>query len=159
MLTYERNGRTYACDPNKLPAESIAYLLQYGWAQSLQDSIAGRAKKVKDECEADTEHPDRDAEAEIDADLDGTLSKRADAIMSGTMGQRESVSRDPFETMCNRVATEMLVKALRASKTTVKRDSDKWKELHKQVRDKYADSIETEAARRLESTDSIEIEI
>lgn len=161
MLTYERNGRVYSADPNKLPAESIAYLLQYGWAQSLQDSIAGREKKVRDEYKAKSDAGEDPGSVEIGVaqDLDAALSKRMDAILAGTMGQRDSTPRDPFGAMCKRIASEMLSKALKASKTTVKRDSDKWAELLAQVSEKYASQISAEAKRRLESTESIEIEI
>lgn len=168
MLKYERNGRVYECDPNKLPAESVAYLLQYGWAQSLQDCIAGRAKKVREEYAAqnaeaaakgDQEADSSEIEEAVESDLDGQLSKRMDSIIAGTMGQRESVSRDPFGSMCLRIAAEMLTKALKASKTKVERNSDKWKELLAQVNEKYADQITTEAKRRLDSAATIEIEI
>lgn len=159
MLTYERNGKTYSVDPSILPAASIAYLLQYGWAQSLQDSIAGRAKKVREEYEVKGEFDAEEISLAIDEDLDGQLSKRADSIIAGTMGQRESVSRDPFGTMCKRIAAEMLAKALKASKTVVKRDTDQWAKLLDQVSEKYRDTIAAEAKRRLDSTATIEIEL
>jgi hypothetical protein len=164
MLTYERNGRIYESDPNTLPAASLAYLLQYGWAQSLQDCIAGRAKKVREEMDAQNVagthswSDDEIAEA-VEVDLDAMLAKRSAAIIQGTMGARESVARDPFETACNRIASEMLAAHLKANKVSLKRDSDKWKELHAQVRVKYAEKIEAEAKRRLESADTISIDL
>lgn len=187
MLTYTRNGRDYASqnparyeteDDQKLltgsvtvlakaygvaPA-SIPYLLQYGWAQSLQDCIAGRAKKVREEMEAQNaagthDHSELDIMDAIEADLDGQLSKRMDSIVNGTMGQRETTVRDPFESMCQKVAAEMLAKHLKTNKVTLKRDSDKWKELLGQVRAKYASNIEAEAKRRLETTQTISIEL
>ena len=36
-------------ETSTLPESAISYLLQYGFSQSLQDSIAGRAKAVREE--------------------------------------------------------------------------------------------------------------
>lgn len=72
-LTYGRHGQTYSTKVEDLPAEAIAYLLQYGWAQSLQDSVAGRAKKVRDEADGESES---EIVAMIREDEHGTMLKR-----------------------------------------------------------------------------------
>jgi hypothetical protein len=89
-LTYARDGAEYAVEINTLSPEALAYLLQYGWAQSLQDSIAGRAKAVREEYAKNQPEAEEDEVlAAIKADVAGTLAKRMDAILSGTIGQSQ----------------------------------------------------------------------
>jgi hypothetical protein len=117
-LSYARNGQTYEAVVENLPPKAIEYLLQYGWAQSLQDSIAGREKKVKEEyidqmrakaveelgekpaTMSDEEYARLIDDSVLDymndgtmremqaQDLHGQLSKRMDAIIAGTIGTR-----------------------------------------------------------------------
>jgi hypothetical protein len=127
-LSYARNGQTYEAVVENLPAKAIEYLLQYGWAQSLQDSIAGREKKVREEAinqlraKAIEELGEGTDEALVDdyvvenlsetalreaqsQDLHGQLSKRMDAIIAGTIGTRAiGEPRDPLKA----VAADMI---------------------------------------------------
>lgn len=119
-LSYTRNGQSFAIESDTLSPESIAYLLQYGWAQSLQDSIAGREKKVRDEYSAkEAELPDDttddqlarfhdERELAVMADIEGQLSKRMDAIVNNTISVRGvGEQRDPLKA----VAQDMVRKA------------------------------------------------
>jgi hypothetical protein len=80
---------------------SVPYLLQYGYDQSMQDSIAGRAKRLRDKTHEDAvkagttvdlDQLDRD----VEADIQGALGKRHDAIVSGTVGTRVGRTADPL---------------------------------------------------------------
>lgn len=131
-LSYTRNGTEFWQDftvdfdsDNEivsiagLKPETVKYLLQYGWAQSLQDSIAGREKKVRDEIAAQVAAGERDEPAgdeiskAVSDDLEGALGKRMDAILAGTVSQR-SVG-EPKDQL-RAVANDMVRKALAAAK-------------------------------------------
>lgn len=183
-LVYERDGQRYEATVEQLPPVAIAYLLQYGWAQSLQDSIAGRAKAVLQEI-ADSERarvieaklfseesPDiadhitefmqenrADIAAQVRADIEGQLNKRADAIKAGTVGTRVGVQRgSPFDNMCKKVATEMLLAALKA-KNTKRPKPEAFDALLVQVLEKHKSKIEAEATRRIDAANTIGLDV
>lgn len=184
ILVYERDNTRYEVEVEKLPATAIAYLLQYGWAQSLQDSIAGRGKTVLEEIAnshraalieaAKPNDPDpvliadqlteymqvnrADIAEQVRADIAGTLNKRADAIKSGTVGARVAQPRDAFESMCMKVAGEMLLAALKAQNTK-RPKPDAFTELAKKVRAKHAEKVEAEATRRIEAANTIGLDV
>src|ERR1700690_1864879 len=58
---------------------AIGYLLFYGFGKSLQDSVAGRAKELRGNGEP---------EAEITRITREEMGKRAEAILTGTIGTR-----------------------------------------------------------------------
>lgn len=123
-----------------LKPETVKYLLQYGWAQSLQDSIAGREKKVRDEIAAQaangtvTLEGDEIAKAVAD-DIEGALGKRMDAILAGTVSSR-SVG-EPKDQL-RAVANDMVRKALAAAKKKATKEQVK----------KLVDEILADEARR-----------
>jgi len=107
IVKFEKEGLTpFTLDTDKLPAASVEYLLQYGFAQSMQDCIAGRAKAVATEREKEGDTKAEIAEA-IAIDIESRLAKRRDAIESGTMTQPST--RDPVAAL----AKEDVLKALR----------------------------------------------
>jgi hypothetical protein len=129
-LTYTRNGTEFwnefeveeidgSLVVNGLKIETVKYLLQYGWAQSLQDSIAGREKKVRDEFAAkvsagEINEPAADeVNSAVAEDIEGQLGKRMDAILAGTVSTR-SVG-EPKDQL-RAVANDMVRKALAAAK-------------------------------------------
>lgn len=57
----------------------LQYLLSYGWSQSLQDSVAAVKSKAKKDGKSDEE---------IDTLVASTMSDRANAILTGTIGVR-----------------------------------------------------------------------
>lgn len=125
-LKYSRNGNDYAVDSAELPEAAISYLLQYGWAQSLQDSIAGREKKVRDELATDSPDmaPDEVRQAVLD-DLHGTMMKRMDAIVAGTIGVRVTSERDELTGIARDIVRKQLAK--KGVKLNMKNESDKAK--------------------------------
>ena len=117
-LAYTRNGKEYSVESVDLTETAIGYLLQYGWAQSLQDSIAGREKKVRDEIAAQvaegeiSEMADDEINESVAAEIDGTLLKRSDAIINGTIRERGvGETRDPLRSVANDMLRKALAKA------------------------------------------------
>lgn len=163
-LSYERNGKTYTAEVETLPAPAIAYLLQYGFAQSLQDSIAGRAKAVEQELRNPDPKPanwvllpdDQIANA-VASDIEGTLNKRLDAIIAGSVATRgPGVARDPS----SGIVRELLVAwAKEKGKKLPKADSDDYKALATKMREIKADFIKAELARREELALEIDIDL
>lgn len=124
-------------DSATLPEKAVAYLLQYGFTQSLQDAVAGSAKAIKTlaaECRAggdgfDKAHAkwlkaceyaghvdvrfDEDASVETlaKATVEADLQARLADILAGTVGTRSGGPRlDPVE----RVMREIAEAAIRA---------------------------------------------
>lgn len=113
-VTFEKEGTVYAVDTATLPQASIDYLLQYGFAQSMQDCIAGRAKAVRAE-RAEAGDDEDTIVLAIMADIEGKLGKRMDAIKAGTMGL--PTTRDPVLTLAKEiVARHVAEKGKKVSK-------------------------------------------
>lgn len=163
-LSYERNGKVYETESSTLPETAIAYLLQYGFSQSLQDSIAGRAKAVEQELlnpdpkpEGWTAPDKATIDTAVQQDLDGTLSKRLDAIIAGSVATRgPGVARDPSAG----IVRELLVAWAKAKGGKLpKADSDEYKALADKMRAAKAEFIAAELARRATVADEIDIEL
>lgn len=164
-LSYERGGKTYEAESTALPETAIAYLLQYGFSQSLQDSIAGRAKAVAEEMLPPVMDRKPDfvvpTQAQIDAavaaDIDGQLGKRLDAIVAGTVATRgPGAAKDPT----SGIVRELLVAwAKGKDKKLPKADSDEYKALAAKMREAKADWIKAELERRATVADEIDIEL
>lgn len=172
-LTYTRNGtefwQEFTVDFDEaegvvsiagLKPETIKYLLQYGWAQSLQDSIAGREKKVRDEIAAQNATglavlAEDEIEAQVAADIEGALGKRMDGILAGTVSSR--AVGEPKDQL-RAVANDMVRKALAAAKK--KATKEQVKELVDQILADPArrEKVQAEFDRRKASAD-LEIEI
>jgi len=161
-LTYTRNGKEYSVETESLKAESLSYLLQYGFSQSLQDSIAGAEKAVrqeyKEQADAAGETVDEAEVAEaVKQDIDGTLQKRVDAILAGTVGTRVPQQRDPFAAMCKRIATEMARKGFKAA--NIKWPKDRADEVVGKVLEKHKAAIEAEAKKRLDAQSEVTVDM
>lgn len=162
-VQYTRDGVEYALETGNLPETAISYLLQYGFAQSLQDSIAGRAKAVRDEMveEGKKEGSEAPTEAEIveaiKQDIAGTLAKRMDAISRGEVATRgEGVARDPAAGIIREI---LVASAKKAGKKLPKADSDEYKAMVAKVREAKADYIKAELERRAAAADEIDIDL
>lgn len=85
ILTY----KTFTVDSNDIAAKGFDYLLQYGFAKSLQDCVAGMRKELAT--------PGEDgkvlSEAEIEAELNATMAERFDDILKGEVGTRTTGPR------------------------------------------------------------------
>lgn len=137
-LSYARGNQTFASpnlsmeevEPlavvvNGLKPETIAYLLQYGWAQSLQDSIAGKEKKaiadiksrIAEGLEAEMDEDEIAAQAAMD--VEAALAKRQKAILEGTVAVREAgEAKDPLRA----VALDMIRNAAKAKGKKLTKD-------------------------------------
>lgn len=166
ILTYSRNGKTYETDSDKLSPQSAQYLLQYGWAQSLQDSIAGLEKRIEAECLAAYKKANAEVDpngelfsdnheqtkATIAAGLEGALLKRSDGILSGTITTRSArEERDPLRS----IAIDMVRRAV--AKKGIKIDKDKLAELVNKLLETDRSKVENEMQRRKELEIDVEI--
>lgn len=86
-LVYKWQGIAFETEAEKLPPVSLAYLLQYGWNQTLQDAMAGPRNKAKNDGE------DLDT---IKAVCEAAMQKRFAAILAGEMSVTQSSGRDPI---------------------------------------------------------------
>lgn len=88
QVIYKWQGITFETEVEKLPPTSLAYLIQYGWNQTLQDAMAGpRNKAVKDGEDEDT----------IKAVCEAAMQKRMAAILAGEMSVTQGGGRDPIK--------------------------------------------------------------
>lgn len=159
IVTYTRNGTDYSVDTAALPPVAVEYLLQYGWRQSLQDSIAGLEKATKEDFIARKDAAaekgeafDEDLEATVATAIDARLQQRAKAIADGSVttsrAPRETV--DPFANMCYKVAAEYASAAVKAA--NVKRPKgDDWNKLVAAVLAAHKAKIEKDARKRLDA--------
>jgi hypothetical protein len=164
MLIYKKDDTVFSVEAESLPAVSVAYLMQYGWAQSLQDSIAGAAKAKRSDLEAtdaykNGEMDDDELADEIDLFVLGKLEARAKAIREGTVGARVSEPRDPV----TKLAREQVLAALKAKgkKVDLKTDDGKaiFEKLVAQHVEKSGDAIRAEVARRKAAEAPVEIDL
>lgn len=159
LVKYVRNGETFSVDTESLPPKSIEYLLQYGFSQSLQDCIAGREKKVKDElAEKAPDAADDEIASAVASDISGTLQKRLDAIVAGTVGVRVAgEAKDPLLAVARDMIRKAIAKA--GKKLDMKNEAHK-AAFDKLVSDLLAEKravVEAEKKRRDEAAD-IELE-
>jgi hypothetical protein len=125
----------------KVAESSVPYLLQYGYDQSMQDSIAGRAKRLRDKAAedatkngtvVDVDQLDRD----VEADIQGALGKRHDAIVNGTVGTRVGRKADPL----NEIAGAIVMAQLAARGKKVGKGKEvSWQNFNELVADFLAD--------------------
>lgn len=115
----------------------LAYLLQYGYSQSLQDSIAGLAKKVKGDADKFAKALTIDTPAEGDEDglsalvemvEDDKLADRSAKIAAGTIGLPTGVPRLAGDAkLANGIAREWLRRAAAEAKVKLPAvDSDEY---------------------------------
>jgi hypothetical protein len=106
----------------KVAESSVAYLLQYGYDQSMQDSIAGRAKRLRDKANEDAAKNGSVVDAaqldtDVESDIMGALGKRHDAIVNGTVGTRVGRSADPLAEIAREiVGAQLAAKGLKVGK-------------------------------------------
>lgn len=126
-------------DLTKLTPQGIAYLLQYGYSQSLQDSAAGAKKLATDAYRAKDSEPAAFEKlcAELDKSTDdmGMATaeefaaaytqqcrlERHNAIVNGTLGQRIGSAGpvDPITKLTNAIARETITNAFQSQRRKV----------------------------------------
>lgn len=181
-LSYQHSGNEYSVETDDLGLkgvnlpEAAAYLLVYGFRQSCQDSIAGRALKVRNEMietsaqqiagtgvevtdahrEQATKSLDENAvKAAVAQDLHGQLMKRRDAIQAGTIKAGGGGARDPFGTLCWNIAADMVVAAFKAKNGKGPKRDDAFESLVDQCLEKHRAAIEKEAKRRQDAVNKL----
>lgn len=170
-LTY----KSFTLDTATITPEGIAYLLQYGFSQSLQDCVAGRAKKVRDEytkayetalaaSERDgTEEPDPidedEVEAAVEADLQGAMGKRLDAIRDGSVAIRVHSGNEAKDPTSGIVRELLVAWAKSKGGKLPKADSEEYRALAGKMRELKADYIATELERRRSAVAELDIEL
>jgi len=171
-LKFEKMGSTFSVpDVDKLPAESIAYLLNYGYQQSMQDCIAGAAKAVAVELADTAKKANKPlpsdaelAQATRDTVL-GLLGKRHDAIVAGEVGIRQIGQRDPVLSLAREEIWTALRKPENADKAKAIRAMEKEArnakitELATAHKAKHQARLEAEVKRRAEAGGEIEVEL
>lgn len=176
MPTINTNLETVSYNGHALPvadmsAKTVAYLLQYGFAQSLQDAVAGSAKAIKDlaaECRKGGDGFDKafakwekaydyaellTADFMSDADVDlvakRTVSRdqaeRFDAILAGTVGTRSTGPRGDVVSRVMAEIAEKVIRQVHATKGMKLPDAAGMKAYIAQYLDKYADKTRAEA--------------
>lgn len=169
-LTYKRGETPFEVIVENLDAKAIAYLLQYGWAQSLQDSIAGAAKAKEAELrETDQFKALPEAEQagfiadEVELHVLTKLEARMKAIIEGTIQQRGSGEpRDPLAA----IAREQINAALKKAGKKVDTKTDTGKELMARLVaqhiEKNRTALQAEADRRkaaIAAVEGVEIDL
>lgn len=150
QVKFEKEGVEFNVDTATLPQVSIDYLLQYGFAQSMQDCIAGRAKAVRAETlEKNKNASEDDIDLAILSDIEGRLGKRFDAIKAGSVGV--SAPRDPVATL----AREQVRAALKGRKV----DAEKLDSLVQAHVAKNRDALVAELARRKAAQVEVDLDI
>ena len=133
-----------------LSPASLEYLVTYGLKQSLQDCIAGLAKKVT-EGGAD--------DATVEATIAAAMQKRFDAIVSGKVTVRSIGPRlRGMEKVMADYAEEMLKAAFSKAGhkwPSGKGSAEKIAELREKYIAKYHDQVENEAKRRMTQAEEV----
>jgi len=140
LLKYTANDVEYSVLASALPSAAIDYLLQYGFAKSLQDCVAGVAKGLKAK---------EKSEAEITAKLVETHRARFDAILEGTVGTRANgVPRVKGDDKLRRDIALEALRAHAASKKAKLPEGEALAGLVAKYLAKYGETVEAELARR-----------
>lgn len=161
----------FSVDISSISPKGIAYLLQYGFAKSIQDSVAGRKKELTEEKVKTGEDADGNpiygterahTDEQVTEILRAEMAERVEAIKSGTVGTRgPSGPRATKEDSVRRKVTlEMFGNFLSKKGVAAPKDKDA-KEAYIAkfaAHPSVAPQIEAEVARRLAAT-NIDIDL
>ena len=170
LPTVEHNGVTLDFDDysQEQIERAVAYLVQYGFAKSLQDSVAGLRKERK---------ADGVSDAEIEAEIKAAGVERMEAILNGTLNARgprltseAAIRRDVidefFRLWAKKMADAGKGKLPRAAKGATDEEKKAVAEKVKALRERFAaanaEKIDAEVARRVElqsEGDDLDLEI
>ena len=144
-MKLEYNG--ISANTSEISEAGLAYLLAYGWAKSLQDSVAGR-KKALMAGDAEKEIAPLD-EDEADAKLVEMMTKRAQAICDGEVGHRAGGPRiSKLDRVMRTVAAE-IIRAAAAAKGKKLPKGDAYQALVSAYVAKNEAAVKAEAERRM----------
>lgn len=143
----EYNG--FKAKVSEIDAKGIAYLLQYGLAQSLQDSVAGYAKKLRDEVTDKGERVYTDEQVADEVTL--RMTERFDDILAGEVGAR--IGGGPRLSGIDKIMRDVAREEIKAAvvKAGMKNpDTKKMAELIESHIAKNGDRLRVEAQARLD---------
>ena len=154
-LTY----KTFTVDSNDIAAKGFDYLLQYGFAKSLQDCVAGMRK--------DLATPDENgavlSEEAIEAALNETMQERFDDILKGEIGTRTTGPRlRGIDKVKFDIAVEELKAAFGVKKLAWPNGKGSAEVIGKYVSAflaKHDDRVTKEANRRMKTQANVEIDL
>ncbi len=159
-----------------LPVHAAVYLMQYGFAKSLQDSVAGRKKELEAETisvpvvgedgqpvldaagvATTSTVPKHNADG-VTAILKSEMADRVESILDGTIGSRgPGVPRlTPRESMIQKVVRDFLTAQAAKKNAKLPKVGAGYAELAEKYLTKFRDKVETEADRRLAAPDTSE---
>lgn len=150
-VVYVWNGQEFSAEVESMPKEAMAYLLQNGWSQSLQDSFAGpRAKAIND----------GEDETTVNALIQSCIEKRCDNILAGKLTAGTGGGRDPIRSVAKQMldATTRQVDHNNFGKKLPK-DKTKLKALLDRFVEKHLDEIKAEIAERRKNKTTEEIDL
>mgnify|MGYP003408133430 CR=1 FL=1 len=128
--------------------KAMAYLLQYGFAQSLQDCVAGLAKEMREKGDL----PETSEKA-----IESAMAERSAAILAGTVGHRVG---GPRLSGLDKTVRDIAVEHIRAALATKKLSAPKgeaWQALVAAYTKKHSETLVPLAeARMAEQADLIE---
>lgn len=155
-----------------LAESSVPYLLQYGFAQSMQDCIAGAAKAVATDLAEQAKKAGKPmpTDAEIttatEAQIHGLLGKRWDSLISGDITTRAPQQRDPILALAREEVWNALRRPENAENAKAIRALDKEArnvkitEFATKHKAKHLDRLTAEVERRKSNqTETVEIEL
>ena len=134
--------KTYTIDTANLAPAAFDYLLQYGFAKSMQDCVAGQKKALADK---------GFSESEIDIELNDLWTQRLEAIEQGSIGIRTASPRkDTKAKLVAEVTAFLLKSAVKAKGKTLPKDKEQLAALIEKwaAMPKNAMAIAEEVARR-----------
>lgn len=171
MLTASLHGIACTVDEAELPAESVAFLLEYGFKQYLQDGAAvsayhmarkGEPKDDKGRLIGDDGLPVRKSEEEMIAERRDGIAKRLENIRNGTFDRRATERLTPEETVRQQFVRERIRAAARAAKVDIppltgkKADPEWWQRQEARYYERHRAAVDKEVARRLKANEAPE---
>lgn len=163
MFTFQGNlaGVAVNLDFATLPAESQAFLAEYGLRQYLQDGAAVSKVHASGDKKGTEKTPD-----EIEAEKREGVQARVENVLNGTFTRRSAAEpTDPVAAMRQRILVERITAAAKASKTKIPprtgkdANPDWWNKIMASVYEKNKAAIDKETNRRLKDQAAIEVDL
>lgn len=135
----------------------LRYLLQYGFAKSLQDCVAGQKKVLTDELTPDGQRVHSDTEVAVA--LHDKMQDRVTMICSGSVG---TGVRGPRVTGVAKVMKDIAARKLTlvfASRGEPKPKGEAWNDLIAKYLAKYGDKVKAEAEQEIAEAGKIDIDL
>ena len=138
--------------------EGLAYLLQYGFSKSLQDSVAGKLKVFMDGAKDDKGgwKAEPMSEDEARAEINKLLAERADDIRTGSVSRRSGGPRlKGLDWYMREVAKEFLAKFAKDKGKKLPSKAEDLAPILAQYTTKNESKIREEAQRRMDQANAM----